>query len=230
MTDDIDLLTDVSLVTLDSLVPYANNPKNHPEEQVTKISKSIRRYGMDQPIVVDADGEIIKGHGRFQASQKLGLEQVPVIWRDGLKPEEVKGARIADNKTSLESGFDYDELAGEFTDLDEYLNSEDISDMTGFEETDVSDMIKRGGTELDDFEALPDRDTSDDGSSDGSVDAGDAGGTEDVDGDAARSDVDSDGERESMPSGMFECPDCGHEFDPSTEEGQPDAGEDESDA
>src|SRR6056297_3812968 len=94
------LHTDVARKSVDAIIPYTNNPKEHPDEQVQKIASSIKNYGWDQPIVVDGDGEIIKGHGRLQAAEKLGLDEVPVIWREDLTDAEAKAARIADHKTA----------------------------------------------------------------------------------------------------------------------------------
>ena len=62
-----------------TLTPYSNNAKTHPTEQIDKIAASIASFGFDQPIVVDTDGVIIKGHGRREASLRLGLDQVPVL-------------------------------------------------------------------------------------------------------------------------------------------------------
>src|SRR6056297_729515 len=102
------LHTDVARKSVDAIIPYTNNPKEHPDEQVQKIASSIKNYGWDQPIVVDGENEIIKGHGRLQAAQLLGLEEVPVITRTDLSDAEKRASRIADNKTA-ESDWD-DEL------------------------------------------------------------------------------------------------------------------------
>jgi len=59
--------TEITLMDKAELIPYSNNPKEHPQEQIEKIASSIKNYGWDQPIVVDEDNEIIKGH-------KEGLE------------------------------------------------------------------------------------------------------------------------------------------------------------
>ena len=125
----------VERVSRDELIPYSNNPKEHPEEQVNKIASSIKNYGWDQPIVVDGDGEIIKGHGRLQAAEKLGLDEVPVIWREDLSDAEAKAARIADNKTA-ESPWDDDLLATELEVLDEF---DDIE--LGFDDGEIDDLL-----------------------------------------------------------------------------------------
>jgi len=131
----MELFDRVERVIRDELIPYANNPKEHPDEQVNKIASSIKNYGWDQPIVVDADGEIIKGHGRLQAAEKLGLDEVPVIWREDLSDAEAKAARIADNKTA-ESPWDDDLLAAE---LDVLGDFDDIE--LGFDEGEVDDLL-----------------------------------------------------------------------------------------
>jgi DNA (cytosine-5)-methyltransferase 1 len=138
---DADLFDRVEVVAREELIPYSNNPKEHPAEQVNKIASSIKNYGWDQPIVVDADGEIIKGHGRLQAAEKLGIDEVPVIWREDLSDAEARAARIADNKTA-ESAWDDDLLAAELDVLDDF---EDIE--LGFDEGEVDDLLDNVGTE-----------------------------------------------------------------------------------
>lgn len=82
------------------LVPYERNAKKHDKAQVAKIVESIKRFGWDVPIVVDKDYVIIKGHGRRLAAIELGMTTVPVIVRADLTPEEVKAARLADNRVA----------------------------------------------------------------------------------------------------------------------------------
>ena len=134
----------VERVSRDELIPYSNNPKEHPDQQVKKIASSIKNYGWDQPIVVDGDGEIIKGHGRLQAAEKLGLNEVPVIWRDDLSDAEAKAARIADNKTA-ESAWNDDLLATELEVLDDF----DADDL-GFSQSEVDELLEPGDMEIPD--------------------------------------------------------------------------------
>jgi len=79
------------------LIPYPRNTKRHPEDEVARLAATINRFGWDQPIVVDAAGVIIKGHGRRLAALSLKLAQVPVWVRDDLTQDEADAARIADN-------------------------------------------------------------------------------------------------------------------------------------
>lgn len=137
---------EVELLATDSLIPYVNNPKEHPDEQVAKIASSIKNYGWDQPIVIDGDREIIKGHGRLQAANKLGLDEIPVIERNDLTDSEVRAARIADNKTA-ESSWDIDLLGVEFELLD---NDGFDLELTAFDEDEIDAFgINREGDEPD---------------------------------------------------------------------------------
>lgn len=89
-----------TLTPIDEITPYEKNCKKHPAEQVASIAESIKKFGWDQPIVTDAAGVIIKGHGRYFAAKKLGLKEVPVVKRDDLSGDEARASRIADNQVA----------------------------------------------------------------------------------------------------------------------------------
>jgi len=144
-----ELKDEVEVVDIDTVVPYTNNPKQHPDKQVDKIASSIKNFGWDQPIVVDADNEIIKGHGRYQAAQKLGLDEVPIIRQTELSDAEARAARIADNRTA-ESVWDDDLLA---TELDILEDEEEIDiELTAFDDDELDDIL---GGDVPDFEPVP---------------------------------------------------------------------------
>jgi hypothetical protein len=91
----------VELLDIAQIKPYESNVKIHDEAQVASIAQSIARFGWDQPIVVDRDYVIIKGHGRRLAALSLGLEKVPVLVRDDLTDDEARAARLADNRVAI---------------------------------------------------------------------------------------------------------------------------------
>jgi len=133
---------------LTNLIPYSNNPKEHPDEQIQKIASSIKNYGWDQPIVVDADNEVIKGHGRMQAADLLGLDEVPVIRRGDLSDAQARASRIADNKTS-ESPWDDELLALEV----EQLEGDPVDlDTLGFDSGELDDVL--GEEEIPEFDPV----------------------------------------------------------------------------
>lgn len=117
---------EVKYVSPGDLIPYAKNAKQHPPEQVERIANSIRRFGWQQPIVVDRDNVVIIGHGRLFAAKELMLDSVPVVYADNLTEDEVNALRLADNKTN--------ESAWDFSALEEELAALDIAgiDMTQF--------------------------------------------------------------------------------------------------
>lgn len=103
---------------IDSIRPYEKNPRIN-DNAVEAVANSLREFGFRQPIVVDADGVIVCGHTRYKAALQLGLTKVPVHVARDLTPEQIRGYRIADNKTSDLSDWDYDILPGELSDLAE---------------------------------------------------------------------------------------------------------------
>lgn len=130
----------VEIWNLDEIKPYELNSKKHDERQVAGIANSIERFGWDQPIVVDKDGVIIKGHGRRLAAIKLKLERVPVLIRSDLTEEQVKAARIADNRTAI------GDIDTELLRMD--LEAINIDDLRGIFEDKELDFINADMTEM----------------------------------------------------------------------------------
>ena len=98
------------------LTPYGLNAKKHDDKQVANVANSIKRFGWQQPIVIDEQGVVVIGHCRLMAAKKLGLKEVPVTVASGLTEDEIKELRIADNKTT-ESPWDLGLLAEDITGL-----------------------------------------------------------------------------------------------------------------
>lgn len=98
-------------------VPYGNNARTHPPEQVTLLGKLIAAHGPDQPIVVDEKRVILKGHGRRMAAIEAGIEQFTFIQRTGLSEEDKAAMRIQDNAVSLLAGWDKELLRTDITAL-----------------------------------------------------------------------------------------------------------------
>ena len=131
-----DFKAEIKWVDPQSITPYANNMKKHPIHQIDKIASQIATFGFDQPIVVDKHNVIIKGHGRREASLRLGLKAVPVIVQD-LDENQARAARIADNKVA-ESEFDEEMLRFELGTLDR--TDFDLS-LTGFDIGELDKMM-----------------------------------------------------------------------------------------
>ena len=102
---------------LSKIIPYPNNPRTHPAEQITLLATMFVKYGIDQPIVVDEDGIILKGHGRRAAAVEAGMKSFPVVQHLGLSEDDKRAIRVSDNQVQLLSGWDENLLRIELTDL-----------------------------------------------------------------------------------------------------------------
>ena len=132
----------ITEVSIDKLKPYKNNAKKHPQEQIEHIANSLKEFGWQQPIVADADGVVVIGHGRLAAAKLLGMKKVPVTRAEGLSEAQIKALRLVDNQTNTESGYDMDLLN---TELEELNLEFDMSDF-GFDtdDEDYDDGIWEG--------------------------------------------------------------------------------------
>ena len=107
-------------LNIDDLKPYAKNAKKHPAEQVKRIAKSIKDFGMCDPIGIwGEDNIIVEGHGRIEACKLLGITEIPCIRLDHLNDKERRAYVHAHNKTA-ESEWDYDILDEEFEELSDF--------------------------------------------------------------------------------------------------------------
>ena len=102
---------------IDRPKPYPKNARKWSADAVAKVASSIRAYGFRQPIVVDKHGVIIIGHLRLASAKSLRLKEVPVHVARDLTPAQVRGLRIADNRTSEESSWNEELLGPELADL-----------------------------------------------------------------------------------------------------------------
>lgn len=106
-------------VKSEKLIPYEFNNKIHDETQVNRIANSIREFWFLQPLVIDQNNVIIVGHGRFEASQKLWMKELPCVRVENLTDEQIKKFRILDNKLN-ESERNVDNLKIELNELENF--------------------------------------------------------------------------------------------------------------
>jgi len=107
----------IEMIDTAALVPYARNARTHSPAQVAQIAASIREFGFTNPVLVDAAGTIIAGHGPALAAQQLQLAQVPCIRLAHLTETQRRAYVLADNQIALQSGWDADLLADELAAL-----------------------------------------------------------------------------------------------------------------
>lgn len=113
-------------MNIDEIIPYENNAKLHPQEQIDQIKQSILEFGNNDPIAIDKNNVIIEGHGRLLALKELGYKEVEVIKLEHLTEEQRKAYTLIHNKLTMNTDFDMDLL------LEELQNIQDI-DMGDFD-------------------------------------------------------------------------------------------------
>lgn len=102
----------VEYVPIEDIKPYENNAKLHPAFQIEQIKKSIQEFGFADPVALWR-GEVVEGHGRLLAAQKLGMKVIPCIKLDTLTDEQRRAYGLIHNKLTMNSDFDIDLLAEE---------------------------------------------------------------------------------------------------------------------
>lgn len=104
---------EIQQVSIETLTPYANNPRTHSPAQLDRLVQSLKEFGFTNPLLVGDDMQIVAGHGRLMAAQALGLKTVPVIKLSHLTEDQKRAYVIADNQLALNSGWDDDLLQSE---------------------------------------------------------------------------------------------------------------------
>lgn len=126
------------LADVSELIPYVRNARTHSEAQVAQIAASIREFGFLSPILVAEDNTILAGHGRLAAALKLGLKKVPCVKENHLTETQKRAYIIADNKLSLNAGWDNELLAVELSELE---GADFNLDLLGFDEAELSGIF-----------------------------------------------------------------------------------------
>jgi len=127
---------EIQEINIDEIIPYKNNPREIPMESVQKVMNSIKEFGNNQPIVVDADNVIVVGHTRWKALKQLGKSKAFVIKRNFSKNDAI-AYRIMDNRSGEESKWENKLLAEELN----MLKDENFDlDLTGFNLTELENL------------------------------------------------------------------------------------------
>ena len=110
--------TEMTLISIDKLIPYINNARTHSPEQITKLRSSLREFGFVNPVLIDRSFNIIAGHGRYEAAKAEGYSEVPCVYVDHLTEAQKKAYIIADNRMAMDAGWDEELLKVELEALE----------------------------------------------------------------------------------------------------------------
>lgn len=131
------------MVSLSEIVPYAGNAKEHPEWHVDQLVSSIEKFGNCDPIGVwhnqRGQLEVVEGHGRLMALEKLGYEEAPVIFLDHLTDEQRRAYALVHNQLTMNTGFDFELLQNEL-DMVTNIDMEDFG-FVSVEMPDIDDLF-----------------------------------------------------------------------------------------
>ncbi len=126
----------IEIVSIDSISPDPANARRHGEKNMAAIKSSLRRFGQQKPIVVDARHVVRAGNGMLAAAKELGWREINIV-RTELVGSEATAYAIADNRTAELAEWDQQILATELVALrDEDVDLADI----GFDQADVAKL------------------------------------------------------------------------------------------
>jgi len=116
-----------------------SNVRKHSRRNLDAIKASLRKFGQQKPIVVDAKGIVLAGNGTLTAAQELGWTEIQIV-RTELAGVEATAFAIADNRTA--------ELAEWDDNLGEVLQSlasdgYDLGEI-GFDQSDLDALLSEG--------------------------------------------------------------------------------------
>src|SRR5271169_6893355 len=129
----------IEMWPIDRPKDYPKNARKWSAQAIEKVAASIGEYGWRQPVVVDAHDVIVIGHLRRAGGKFLGLTEIPVHVARDLTPAQIRGLRLADNRTNQEASWDEDLLGlelAELKDLDFDLG------LTGFDMHELDKLLR----------------------------------------------------------------------------------------
>ena len=147
--------TQVEMIPIGKLKLYKRNAKKHTPEQIEQIVNSIKAFGMNDPIAVWGDENVIvEGHGRFMALRSLGEQgEVPCIRLDHLTDEQRKAYALAHNQLTMSTGWDDELLLPELDALGDFFDMSDFGfDFGDEEEHATAEIVEDDAPELDEVE------------------------------------------------------------------------------
>ena len=124
-----------------SLKLNPKNPRVHTDKQLGQLAESIQAFGFNVPVLVDADAQVIAGHGRVLACNLAGITEVPIIRLEHLSEHQKLAFMLADNRLTENSEWDTRLLGEELKILSEAELNFSL-EATGFEMGEIDLFIE----------------------------------------------------------------------------------------
>lgn len=138
-----------------ALRPYEGNARIHDADQIKELRESFRAFGFLVPLLINAQDELICGHGRLLAAIAEGLTEVPCILAENLTEEQRIAFILADNRLAEHSRWDKALVSAALIRLRD--SGFDIK-LTGFATTDIILDVPADPFEDDGFDPTPQED------------------------------------------------------------------------
>lgn len=117
------------------------NPRLHSKLQIKQLAQSVEAFRFNVPILINREGNVIAGHARLLAAEKIGLEKVPTIRLEHLTDEQAKAFAIADGRLAEMGSWD-DRLLAETLKEISLLNLDFSIEATGFTMAEIDILIE----------------------------------------------------------------------------------------
>ena len=154
----MNLKNKLKMVKISDIKPYEKNAKKHPKWQVDLIAESLKNNDYYSPIGLDANNEIVIGHGRFEAMQQLkgNDDLIEVVDFSYLEPSKIKKLRIMDNKI-VSDDYDKELLEAELKQIVDESDSdlEDIANEIAISEEDLKTILPEEYQETEGDDEIP---------------------------------------------------------------------------
>ena len=137
---------------ISELIPYENNARTHPPEQLEKLRRSLEAFGFVSPVLIDGRGRVIAGHGRIEAAKLAGIDEAPCVLVEHLSDEQRRAYILADNRLAELGAWDEALVAGELQALQ--AAGADLT-LTGFDEAEIELPGEAPEISEDDFDPEP---------------------------------------------------------------------------
>jgi DNA modification methylase len=129
----------IQTIPLTDLSLDPSNVRKHSRRNLDAIKASLRKFGQQKPIVVDAKGIVLAGNGTLTAAKELGWTEIQIV-RTELAGVEATAFAIADNRTAELAEWEEDKLSQVLQSLK--VEDADLLAATGYDAAEVDKMSK----------------------------------------------------------------------------------------
>ena len=126
----------IETVAINNVKVPVKTLRHHPECNITAIADSIKLFGQQKPVLIDASNTIISGTGIYLALMKLNSTTIDIV-HSNLNGEPALAYSVVDNKCTDTSLFSEPDLQSIASYLAEDYNLENL----GFNDNDVKALL-----------------------------------------------------------------------------------------